>query len=98
MSEKYEIVKPDVAWKDITEGGTIAQPGNSKQFKTGDWRSMMPVWHEEKCKQCLLCVPCCPDSAIPVNAEGQREDFNYDYCKGCGVCAKACPFHAISME
>ena len=48
--------------------------------------------------QCGLCVPTCPDSAIPVNSEGKREDFNYDYCKGCGVCSKACPFGAIEMQ
>jgi len=30
-------------------------PGNAHLFKTGDWRSMKPVWNEEKCKQCLLC-------------------------------------------
>ena len=85
-------------WKEMTPGGTIYDAGNSVDFKTGDWRSQKPVFLKEQCKQCLLCVPCCPDSAIPVNENGEREDFNYDYCKGCGVCAKACPFHAISME
>ena len=45
-----------------------------------------------------LCFPVCPDDAIPVNENQQREDFNYDYCKGCGVCAKVCPFGAIKMK
>ena len=40
---KYEIPGNDVTWQEITEGGTICQPGNSAQFNTGDWRSMMPV-------------------------------------------------------
>ena len=44
----------------------------------------------EKCKQCLLCAPFCPDSSIPVR-EGKRLDFDYDHCKGCGICAKVCP-------
>ena len=30
---KYEIPGNDISYKDITEGGTIDQPGNSKQFK-----------------------------------------------------------------
>ena len=40
----------------------------------------------------------CPEDAIPLDEEGKRVDFNYDYCKGCGVCAKVCPFKAIEME
>ena len=95
---KYEIVKNDVSYKDITEGGTIAQPGNSKQFKTGDWRSMMPVWHWEKSKQCLLCYPVCPDASVTVDKEtGKMVGIDYDHCKGCGVCTKVCPFGAYDF-
>ena len=84
---------------EITKGGIIYQAGNSVEFKTGDWRSMCPVWIKEKCKQCGLCFPVCPDDAIPVNKETlNREDFNYDYCKGCGICSKVCPFGAIEMK
>ena len=76
---------------DMTIGGNIYKAGNAREFKTGDWRSVKPIYISEKC------FPVCPDDAIPVNREGKREDFNYDYCKGCGVCAKVCPFHAIEM-
>ena len=95
----------------MTPGGDIYEAGNAREFKTGDWRSVRPVflsekdWRSvrpvflsEKCKQCGLCFPVCPDDAIPVNKEMKREDFNYDYCKGCGVCAKVCPFGAIEMK
>lgn len=64
---------------------------------TGDWTNVAPVIDEEKCKQCLLCVPVCPDSAIPVK-EYKRQTIDYDHCKGCGICVKACPFGAIKME
>ena len=84
--------------EDLTPGGAIYDAGNARQFKTGDWRSQCPVWIEEKCKQCGLCFPVCPDDAIPVNKDGNREEFNYDYCKGCGICAKVCPFAAIEMK
>ena len=85
--------------EEMTIGGDIYQAGNAMEFKTGDWRSARPIFLSEKCKQCGLCFPVCPDNAIPVNKETlQREDFNYDYCKGCGVCAKTCPFGAIEMR
>lgn len=84
---------------DLTIGGNIYTAGNAKEFKTGDWRSMKPVWIKEKCTQCGLCFPVCPDNSIPVSKDTlQRGDFNYDYCKGCGVCAKVCPFGAIEMK
>ena len=85
--------------EDLTIGGNIYTAGNAREFKTGDWRSMRPVFIEEKCKQCGLCFPVCPDNAIPVRKEDlKRTDFNFDYCKGCGVCAKVCPFGAIEMK
>ncbi len=87
----------DVSWKDITKGGVITSAGNAELFKTGDWRSMRPVWNQEKCKQCLLCYPVCPDTSILVNEEGKRVDFVYDHCKGCGICVKVCPFNAIDF-
>ena len=79
-------------------GGAIYTNGNSKNFKTGNWRSVKPIFIEEKCKQCGLCFPVCPDDSIPVNSEQKRKEFDYDMCKGCGVCAKVCPFGAIVME
>jgi len=84
-------------YQDLTVGGNIYTAGNAKKFKTGDWRSTTPVYISEKCKQCGLCWPVCPDDAIPVK-DGKRLDFNYDACKGCGVCAKVCPFKAIEMK
>ena len=40
--------------EDMTPGGEIYQSGNAREFKTGDWRSMCPVWISEKCTQCGL--------------------------------------------
>jgi pyruvate ferredoxin oxidoreductase delta subunit len=83
----------------LTIGGNIYTSGNAREFKTGDWRSSKPIYLSEKCKQCGLCYPVCPDNAIPVEKETlKRTDFNFDYCKGCGVCSKVCPFGAIVMK
>ncbi|MDO5557536.1 MAG: 4Fe-4S binding protein [Clostridia bacterium] len=91
-------INTNTPWNELTPGGTIYNSGNAKEFKTGDWRSMTPRFIEEKCKQCGLCFPVCPDDAIPVCKDRKRTDFNFDYCKGCGVCAKVCPFGAIEMR
>ena len=85
------------SYPELTEGLQVHAAGTSKYFQTGEWRSNTPVWIPEKCKQCLLCTPCCPDSSIPV-VDGRRRGFDYDHCKGCGICQKICKPGAISME
>ena len=84
-------------WQDLTEGMIVAGAGTSKDFLTGEWSTRKPEFMEDKCKQCLLCVPVCPDSSIPVK-DMKRGAFDYDHCKGCGICVKVCPFGAITME
>lgn len=91
-------IDSNTPWEDMTIAGNISSPGNSREFKTGDWRSIKPVWIPEKCTQCGLCFPVCPDDAIPVGKDQKRTDFDYDACKGCGICSKVCPFNAIIME
>ena len=91
-------------YTDLTEGLQLYAGGTSRLFKTGEWRTNTPVLDPDKCRQCLLCAPVCPDSSIPVKngkipvKNGKRLDFDYDHCKGCGICAKACPFGAITMK
>lgn len=75
----------------------ILKDGNSLEFKTGDWKNRRPVNDKEKCKNCMMCVPFCPEDCI-LHKNNILEGFNYDYCKGCGVCSKVCPFHAIEMK
>lgn len=91
---KMKNISIDNKWQDLTPGGMIFASGNSVKFRTGDWRTITPKMIWEKCKQCLLCAPMCPDSSIPVK-DGKRLEFDYDHCKGCGICAKVCPFDAI---
>ena len=92
------MIDKNSTWKELTPGGTIYDAGNAKEFKTGDWKSKKPVFHPEKCMQCGMCYPVCPDDCIPVGEDGKRGDFKIEYCKGCGICAKMCPFGAITME
>ena len=83
MALRAEQINESTRWQDLTEGLQIYEPGTAKLFN--------------KCKQCLLCVPYCPESSIVVK-DGKRQDFDLDHCKGCGICVKACPFNAITMK
>jgi len=75
----------------------IPEPGNSKHYSTGDWRSLRPVIDREKCTRCGLCWIYCPDTAIIKAEEGRRYYVDLNYCKGCGICAEECPVKAITM-
>ncbi|MCR4841708.1 MAG: 4Fe-4S binding protein [Eubacterium sp.] len=94
---KAKEINESSPWEKLTEGLMIYEPATSESVMTGEWRTSTPQFIEEDCKQCLLCVPVCPDSAIPV-VNRKRLDFDYDHCKGCGICVKVCPFDAIKME
>lgn len=97
MSKKAAEINEQIPWQELTVGCEIYEAGTSRLTMTGEWRSKVPVWIEEKCKQCLLCAPFCPDCSIPVE-NGKRLEFDYDHCKGCGICYKACPFDAIEWK
>ena len=84
-------------YQDITPGNVVYGGGGAVDFLTGEWRTQTPVIDWDKCVQCLLCAPMCPDSSIPV-VDGKREDFDYDHCKGCGICVGCCSFGAITMK
>lgn len=94
---KAKDINDKIGWKDLTLGCVVFESGTAELVNTGDWRTMKPVIDMEKCKQCMLCVPVCPDMSIPVEENGNRGEFNYFFCKGCGICAKVCPFDAITM-
>lgn len=96
MIKKASEITETTPWQEMTIGGEIYEGGTSALVNTGDWRTMTPVFHEEKCTHCMLCVPFCPDSSIPVR-QGKRLEFDFMHCKGCGICCKVCPCQAISF-
>ena len=97
MKYSASQINEQSTWQEMTPGGEIYEGGTARLTLTGQWRSDVPVWETDKCRQCLLCAPYCPDSSIPV-VDGKRLDFDFDHCKGCGICWKVCPFQAIRME
>lgn len=97
MIRSAREINESTPWQEMTPGGEIYEGGTAALVNTGDWRTRTPVFLKDKCRQCLLCVPFCPDCAIPVK-DGKRDDFDFYHCKGCGICLKVCPFGAIAWE
>lgn len=96
MNKDKCIIEPNTPWQQTTPGGVVTSTGNAKYYLTGGWRANKPIWIIDKCKQCFMCYPVCPDSSI-ITENKEMKGIDYDHCKGCGVCVKACPFDAIKM-
>ena len=83
-------------WKELSIGGIVTEPGNSREVETGTWRIARPIVDPAKCTDCLICWVFCPDDSIPSNGKVRFETELY-HCKGCGICAVECPYNAIEM-
>ena len=90
------MVNDKMGARELPLAGIITESGNSEKFNTGEWRNKKPVHDKEKCKNCMMCILPCPDSAT-CHKDGVMTGIDYDKCKGCGICAKVCPFKAIQM-
>jgi pyruvate ferredoxin oxidoreductase delta subunit len=97
MIRKAAEIRETSTWKELTPGAEIYEPMTSWLVWTGEWRTSTPVLDREKCTNCLLCVPFCPDVSIPVR-DGKRLETDLEHCKGCGICAEVCGFGALTMK
>ncbi len=86
----------ELTWKDLEIGCIVTEPGSSREYRTGDWRSQKPTYNFTKCIKCGLCQIYCPEGCIQQNTEGYFQANMY-WCKGCGICSKECPTGVISM-
>ena len=86
----------ELTWKDLEIGCIVTEPGSSREYRTGDWRSQKPTYNFTKCIKCGVCQIYCPEGCIQQNADGNFEANMY-WCKGCGICTKECPTGVISM-
>jgi pyruvate ferredoxin oxidoreductase gamma subunit len=84
------------SWQELAPGCVVAEPGNAKSYRSGDWRAQRPVWDHDRCIKCGICSLFCPDGCVSQNEQGYFE-ADYYYCKGCGICARECWTQAITM-
>ncbi len=80
---------------------SVQKPVIGEAGKTGSWRTLRPIIHNDKClvvksgkPTCFYCWLYCPEGMISRTIPPQ---VDYDYCKGCGMCAHECPAKAIEM-
>ena len=81
----------------FNKGAVIHEPGSTKKYKTGEWRTFKPSIDNSKCIKCGKCWMNCPDAAIKKTKDGFFK-IDYNYCKGCSICVNVCPVKAITME
>ncbi|PLX30991.1 MAG: 4Fe-4S ferredoxin [Ignavibacteria bacterium] len=56
----------------------------------------------EKCKGCELCVVACPQDAVALSSEINKQGYHYavlieDVCTGCTSCSLVCPDAVITV-
>lgn len=93
------MCKSKVSMAEVETGAVVKNAGNSRENKTGSWRTFKPRV-TGKCTGCGICGWYCPENVIKViERNGKKSvEIDYDYCKGCGICARECPVKAMEME
>lgn len=62
-----------------------------------------PVFREERCKGCGLCVHFCPKKILKLSESFNAKSYNPSQCIdekqciGCAICAKTCPDMVIEV-
>jgi len=64
----------------------------------GDRFRGLPVYDENKCIGCRMCVTVCPTRTIIYIPEKKKVKMWVGRCLVCGLCADVCPTKAITMS
>jgi L-aspartate semialdehyde sulfurtransferase ferredoxin len=53
--------------------------------------------NEERCVHCGMCTGVCATSALDIDRETMKVEFDYDKCVACELCVKVCPVKAMNV-
>lgn len=106
LAESYEIGS-----KEFTLVGDELQKGNFK-LKSNKWINLSlsrfgkylkklfwiyPVFDDEKCVKCLMCLKSCPREAIYLDKDNKLK-LNSKFCQSCLCCHELCGYNAIDLK
>lgn len=69
----------------------------ARMTDTGAGSKRLPVFSDERCKQCGICSHFCPRGAIATSPEGQPYLADPEACTSCRLCERFCPDFAVEM-
>ncbi len=52
---------------------------------------------ESRCVHCGVCASVCAPSALYVNRETMKVEFDYERCVACELCVRVCPVKALNV-
>ncbi len=58
----------------------------------------LPVFSEEWCKGCGICVEFCPKEALALNEMGKARLVHPEKCNSCAMCELRCPDLAVELK
>lgn len=78
-------------------------PANKFGIKGAQPSNFQPVWNDDLCTKCEICMKKCPNGAIyhkwPMATDKSDEKMvlREELCIGCGICSTNCPNGALKM-
>lgn len=96
-SEEFPLVEPArpvsaIGYENMLDGGAIDALVNiNTPNGDGEPLGRVPVFIEELCSHCGLCLVPCPEPGSLVWKDKKMVAVNALYCKGCMQCVEICP-------
>jgi len=94
----YAVTSPTaprgaIGWRNMLNGGTVdaiyhTTHGRDNRVAS---RGRVPVFSQEACSMCGICLTVCSDPGGLMWREGRMVGIDPSFCKGCMRCVEVCP-------